>query len=94
MTISHIQMLTPQMRRVLQTCRHHGGSARFNTADIHERTVIQLSLRGLVTTRNVEDTVDWRYNASSRSQRARVTVAYDVTLTPAGDARAEALDRA
>jgi len=93
MTISHIQTLTPQMRQVLQTCRQRGGTARFAVSDVHERTLIQLNLRGWVDTCDVQDMMYWRHNPSDRAKRATITVAYDVTLTEEGQRRAQAIDR-
>lgn len=91
MAIIRLQTLTPQMRMVLMTALRRGGEATFNTVDVSERTVVQLSLRGWITTRAVQER-SWR--EANGTTAPMITVGYQVALTPEGKARAERVNRA
>lgn len=94
MAISHIQTMTPEMRRVMRVCINCGGWHQFDTTEVNERTLMELSRRGWVTSTAVQESIHWRVCASARRTQHLVTVGYRVSLTADGTARAKAMEAA
>lgn len=90
MAIISLQTITPQMRKVLMTTLHRQGSTEFDIADVSERTITALSLRGWITTRAIQER-SWRQ--ANGKVAPMITVGYQVTLTDAGRERAQQVDR-